>query len=212
MKIDALGIRVNELEVSNTDPDLIFPISPRQMAFLLQALQSAQPDMHAPSSATPLASWLEGFEAGCRLKQSTFREPPEVPPSLPGLVWRFPSLQRQPSEQYEMDKSKGPSLASDNPVRSITKECANRVSSVSSASSCVEADKVEDTGDGVMSSPGAPGIPDDIDAALMQRVGEKTEILTGQSGVSGFSQVADPQERICAHKPNICTACSRLGG
>ncbi|GCE80346.1 hypothetical protein MSKU3_1821 [Komagataeibacter oboediens] len=37
-----------------------------------------------------------------------------------------------------------------------------------------------------MSSPGIAAGPDDFDAALAQRDGEKLEIVTGQSGVSGF--------------------------
>ncbi|WP_048849968.1 hypothetical protein [Komagataeibacter europaeus] len=50
----------------------------------------------------------------------------------------------------------------------------------------VEADRLEDAGDGVMSSPDIAAGPDDFDTALAQRHGERLEIVTGQSGVSGY--------------------------
>ena len=56
----------------------------------------------------------------------------------------------------------------------------------SSPVSGVEADRLEDAGDGVMSSPDIAAGPDDFDAALAQRHGERLEIVTGQSGVSGY--------------------------
>lgn len=150
MKIDALGIRVTELEVSNSDPDLVFLISARQMAFLLRALQSAQSGKTAPNPATPLSWWLEGFEAGPRLERSMSLQNGFWVRDLADAVPRFPRLSPQRSEQPDRHVSANPDQS---PVRSKEMQSPNDVSLSSSASSCVEADKVGDAGDGVMSSP-----------------------------------------------------------
>ncbi|MBY4641493.1 hypothetical protein K6L44_16195 [Gluconacetobacter entanii] len=160
MKIDMLGIRVDDWEISNTDPDQTCAISPRQLVALLKALESACEDRNRPTQSSPLSSWLEGFEAGCEWSRNRQGLSLSFPPTLLQAAAAFSPVADSTPSQPEMPVSSPSGRGESTASRALSD--SDQGSSDSSASSCVEADKVGDTGDGVMSSPGITAGSDDM--------------------------------------------------
>jgi hypothetical protein len=98
-QITFLGLRAGWPEPINEDVDRPHRISNRQMLALLQITEAARKAGPGAIAATPLLSWLVGFEAGTQLSPLAL-----VPQVSKGMAEAQPS----PSPQKAADRCRPP--------------------------------------------------------------------------------------------------------